>query len=303
MGVRDLENAANMTQEAKKDLAELEAVKPQPSLNIFVQTHSADGSVERHRIGYGTQQIRPDERDPRQGNALGKFVRWSLETADHQPGDHSVLVLWGHAYQFTVGHAPSINGVESLDFGELIGVLKVIQASMPAKYTDKRLDLVGFDACDLCLVEVAHVLAPFAKYLVASEIGIPLPGWPYNRVFARLNQACSSNGSYPPMSAADLGAFIVRQFCGGYRDRRASLTLLDLAKAKDVFEKTETLARTLGLAASQDRERETLFVTCFSDHKPCLGARSSMSLTSASISHDTVATQWLKERPSSSATS
>ena len=259
MGVANLENAAPMTQEAANDLAELEKVQPHDGLNIFVQKHDAEGNVERRRIGHGELQVLPDERDPRRGNALGKFVASSLKAVDHKPTDHSVLVLWGHAYQFTVGHMPVANGVESLDFGELVEVFKVIQAGTPDKYKDKTLDLVGFDACDLSLVEVAHALSPFAKYLVASEIGVPLPGWPYDRVFARLNQASRPGSTFPPMSPADLGTFIVRQFCGGYRHRRASLTLLDLAKAKDVFDKTEALAQCLGKAANDDRrEREVI---------------------------------------------
>ena len=262
MGVANLENAADMTEEARKDLAELAAIKTHPGLNVFAQKHDANGNVERYRVDHGELGELPigdDERDPTRGNALGKFVRACLEIADHGPTDRSILVLWGHAYQFTVGHQPAANGVESLDFGELVEVLKAIQNSIPSKYTDKRLDLVGFDACDLSLIEVANVLSPFAKYLVASEIGIPLPGWPYDRVFSRLSQTSNGNGAPEPMSPADLGTFIVRQFCGGYRDRRASLTLLDLSKAKDVFTKTEALASALARAASRDRrEREVI---------------------------------------------
>ena len=48
MGVANLANAADMTQEAQKDLAELQAINPHPGLNIFVQKHDADGSVERY---------------------------------------------------------------------------------------------------------------------------------------------------------------------------------------------------------------------------------------------------------------
>ena len=45
---------------------------------------------------------------------------------------------------------------------------------------------VAFDACDLATVEMACQLKPFAKYLLGSQIGIPLPGWPYDRVLAHV---------------------------------------------------------------------------------------------------------------------
>src|SRR5262245_50837932 len=100
MGVADLKNAANMSQEAKDDLAELEKIKTHPGLNIFVQKHDAGGSVERHHIGHGPQRIEPDDTDPRGGKALGRFIASSLVEARHEPQDRSVLVLWGHAYHF-----------------------------------------------------------------------------------------------------------------------------------------------------------------------------------------------------------
>ena len=38
------------------------------------------------------------------------------------------------------------------------------------------LDVLGFDACDIATAELAYQLRPVAKFLLASQIGIPIPG-------------------------------------------------------------------------------------------------------------------------------
>ena len=93
-----------------------------------------------------------------------------------------MLVLWGHAYDFAIGRALTRGGaIDALDFAELSGVLRALQDRMQERYGgDERptLDIIGFDACDLSTVEMACQLHPFASYLLGSQIGIPIPGWP-----------------------------------------------------------------------------------------------------------------------------
>jgi hypothetical protein len=263
MGVAEIEGAADLRDEADADLIELNSVKTDPYVNIFVQRHDEGAPAVRHHIGHGGPMPVPENHaDPKAGNALAEFIMWALGTANHGPDDQTLLVLWGHAYQFTVGHAPTSDGVDALDFSELADILADIQAMAAEKYPSRKLDLVGFDACDLSMVEVATVLAPYADYMIASEVGIPLPGWPYHRIFDRLCQA-SRSGPATWMSPADLGAYIVRQFCGEYRGQRASLTLLNLTKAEEVFHAAESLAKTLAAAAVEDAEEHLLIKGLF----------------------------------------
>ena len=43
-------------------------------------------------------------------------------------------------------------------------------------------DLIGFDACLMATVEVAKVIEPHAKYMIASEEIEPGHGWLWNAV-------------------------------------------------------------------------------------------------------------------------
>jgi hypothetical protein len=151
-----------------------------------------------------------------------------------------MLVLWGHAYDFAFGRAKRTDGrVDALDFAELSDVLGRLQKTFGS--ADAKLDILGFDACDLATVEIACQLEPFAKYLIGSQVGIPIPGWPYDRVLERL-RVPYGDGMSPP----EFGAFVVRRYCESYGSERAvSLTLLDLGQASDLFEHADVLAETL----------------------------------------------------------
>jgi hypothetical protein len=110
------------------------------------------------------------------------------------------------------------------------------------------LDIIGFDACDVATVEIACQLDQFAKYLLGSQIGVPIPGWPYDRILGRLRFPIGRL-----MGPAEFGSFAVRRYCQSYAPlhRRVSLTLLDLQQASELFARTEVLATALDLAIAQ----------------------------------------------------
>ena len=103
--------------------------------------------------------------------------------------------------------------IDALDFAELSKVLKSLQQDSGRS---AKLDILGFDACDLATVEMACQLEPFAKYLLASQIGIPIPGWPYDRILDRLR-----NPYGRLMNPPEFGSYVVRRFCESYTARIA----------------------------------------------------------------------------------
>jgi hypothetical protein len=277
MGVGHVEGtAAPLDVYAGEDIDEMRQVfsdGPSDRLNIFVQQHG-NGIPTREWIGQGHEEVPPDKRDATGGHALKEFICWALEKALHDESDHSLLVLWGHAYHFALGHIETQTGIDALDFGELADVLTQAQHEILDRFRDRwkargyleeirglpRLDMLAFDACDLSGIEIANHLQPYVRYLVASQIGIPLPGWPYKTILGRLKE--SANGqkaSRHPMTPADFGSFIVRKFCEEYQNldvhgqpRPVSLTLLDLDKAPGAFLAAELLAECLAAAGAAD---------------------------------------------------
>ncbi len=98
---------------------------------------------------------------------------------------------------------------------------------------DHRLEWIGFDACLMSSLEVAHTLSPYAKYMIASQETEPGCGWSY----AFLKDVEKDT------SGADTGRRIVDLYFEDTKDTKADLTLacMDLEKtqlvenAMDVF--------------------------------------------------------------------
>ena len=292
MGADNLPEEDDLTGEAQNDLKEMRAAMKLPpekdsqrpsapsASNVLVQLHGK-GTVTREHIdstGKSTYwPVPPDEQDATSGKALAAFIKWALATANHGKDDYSMLVLWGHSYRFAIGHAATRAGVDALDFAELAGVLKRLQEDYQKAYgltSAPKLDIVGFDACDLATIEMACQLHPFADYLLASQIAIPLPGWPYDRILDRIK-----NPKGRLMGPAEFGTYIVRRFCEAYqapldgfeRDpvegdeqmRTVSLTLLDLRRAPELDQLTETLARKLIIALDSNPDDMDVILELF----------------------------------------
>jgi Clostripain family len=245
MGADTLAANAPLGDAADADLAEMKYVGSGGSLNILVQVHGKAVAPQRSHIGVTPMTDVPiNEREPGDGHALLNFVRWALGRARHDltnPNHYSMLVLWGHAYDFAFGRSLTQAGVlDALDFAELKSVLERLQNEYGGAGVAK-LDILGFDACDLATVEMVCQFQPFVQYLLGSEIGIPIPGWPYDRILDRLRHPKGR-----PMGPAEFGTYVVRRFCESYlASTPVSLTMLDLRQAAELSGYTDELAQTL----------------------------------------------------------
>jgi Clostripain family len=275
MGAETIEGNEPLDDAVEADLAEIRSittVKTDPplervvgALNIYVQVHHRAGATQRHRFSFKDQDEKITETieeipkgDDEQ--ALIRFITDSIRDSGHGRGDYSMLVLWGHAYDFAFGRSVTRGGVvEAIDFVELSRMLEGLQDRYKELYGDpsgerRTLDIIGFDACDVATVEMACQLQAFAKYLLGSEIGIPIPGWPYDRIFDRLR-----NPRGRLMAPPEFGSYVVRRFCESYSATSpVSLTLLNLAHAPRLFELAEALAVELAIAIGNPQTRDRI---------------------------------------------
>lgn len=152
---------------------------------------------------------------------LAAFVE---NAAKDFPAKKYALVFGNHGSGWPGILHDEANGDDSLNMTELSGAL-----AKATKSTGK-LELIGFDACLMANFEVARTVAPFGKYLVASEELEPGNGWNYVAIMNGL----SAN---PTMDGKTLGEGITRSFKNFYtagepRNRKESITLsvTDLSK-------------------------------------------------------------------------
>ena len=250
MGAATIAGEESLAEAAQADLNEMQLVgSDDKHLNIYVQIHR--GEDDAPKAGYiekgkpitidalADVPDTPERRKLHDGQALLGFVESVLKPPRFNPGDHTMLVLWGHAYDFAFGRNKKRNGViDAIDLTDIGRILKRVQE----RFGGAKLDILGCDACDLATVEMACELAPFAKYLLASQIGVPIPGWPYDRILDRLRDPKGKE-----MLPAEFGSYAVRRFCEAYspESRPVSLTFLDLQRANELLMNGAYLAKVL----------------------------------------------------------
>ncbi|NOJ96531.1 peptidase C11 [Corallococcus coralloides] len=102
----------------------------------------------------------------------------------------------------------------------------------------RKLDLVGFDACLMNMVEIAYELHPVARFVVGSEESEPGDGWPYDTIMADLV-------ANPGMSPRELGSLIVKRYVESYPSEEVTQSLLDLGHTSRMAKAVDALATVL----------------------------------------------------------
>ena len=88
--------------------------------------------------------------------------------------DQRFLTLWNHGGSY-VGFGNDTNfNFDGLSLDEMARAFERSQAG--------TFDLIGFDACYMASVEVAKIIAPNARYMIASEEAEPGHGWLWSEV-------------------------------------------------------------------------------------------------------------------------
>lgn len=100
-----------------------------------------------------------------------------------------------------------------LDNLELESVLAQI-----ARERGRKIDLLGFDACLMNMIEIANQVSGSAHYMVGSQEIEPARGWSYDRLAHLLAHA-------PETTPAQLAAEIVHQYGAYYREHPAPFAL------------------------------------------------------------------------------
>ena len=161
---------------------------------------------------------------------LQDFVTWGVT---HYPAEHYLLVIWNHgggwkelqqrlasvrtAQARSAGHEAIVKEVayddtdaDFLYMKELQQALEASKENVNQRYsTFVKLDIVGFDACLMGMVEVGYALRNTASYMVGSEELEPGSGWPYDTILRDLT-------ANPGMSPKQLCETIVAKYVDSY---------------------------------------------------------------------------------------
>ncbi len=167
---------------------------------------------------------------------LEDFIAW---VKANYPSTNYALVLWDHGKGWR-----SCNFCLDSTDGDSLSLRELGQALDGATSGGADLlQIVGFDACLMQMLEVDYQIMDYAEYAVGSEEVIPVPGWPYCSILSGL-------ADNPGMSAAELATLICDEYAEAnsgeeeaeveewscYTLSAKDLSLIgDLAAAVDVF--------------------------------------------------------------------
>lgn len=213
---------SNLEADMLADLTELSAVSVPEWLNILILFDrsafydTSDGNWTGTRLfrispsaGGGLERLRDDtflmltdegdneELDLGDAATLRSFVGFARAT---YPASHYGLILSGHGNGWmkkgATPHPPGPRVICTDDSGRDEGIL--VQRDLKAILYTYEIEIIGFDACLMGMVETAWALKDSVKYMIASEANEASYGWDYlSWITEWVNSA-----AYSPLSLA-----------------------------------------------------------------------------------------------------
>ena len=164
-------------------------------------------------------------------------------TVTYFPAEHYVLVFWDHGSGWKRSEGISVKGI-CWDYtdGDYLTQSELREIVNESSSLGIHLDIVGFDACLMQMIEVAYDFIDFADIMVASEEYEPLDGWYYTNFLVPLILN-------PNMSSAELASKIVDAYEYYYTNILplpwTTLSAVNLTALNDVITYLDSMAKWL----------------------------------------------------------
>ncbi len=233
MAGSDLESRSGS---ASRDLKEMMSAVPEGgAVTVVVLT----GGSENWACGIAADQndiwlVRPGALEPvgktetKNMGAAETLSDFLAQSAGLFPAERYALILWDHGGGPLAGVCfDERYGMDGLTLEELAEALD------GSPFADNPLEFIGFDACLMASVETAAAMAPYAKYMIASEEPEPGEGWDYGFL---------ADPSALP-DGAEAGRRIIRYYEDSQRENLMpnSLSCIDLSGAEELCREMDSL--------------------------------------------------------------
>ena len=211
---------------------------------------------------------------------LVEFVKW----ASQYEARHRCLFLWGHGYELLLNEdgrsssggsregrnrtnavVPAAKPQDGQNDSGAIGRNYLAPRSLKtaletAKPFVGQLDIIGIDACSLCLVELASELGDCGDYLVASQEDVPDASFPYDQFLLKLknhdrNDVEGICAAIPQLYAQAYQDYVVAPETGM---KEITLSSLRLKNTASITEPLGRLAASLLSSASDPATRKKI---------------------------------------------
>lgn len=184
---------------------------------------------------------RLSEKDHGDPETLTDFLKWGFR--EFTAKNH-LVVVWNHGSGFRMPH----RDISYDDFGSSLDMPEVESALINAGVgPNKKIRVVGFDACLMSMLEIAHHFKDYADIIVGSEETEPWDGWPYDEVLNAI-KVCSDT--------KDLAKRIVDVYIDSYKKigiSNVTQSAVSLAETEDAVKALSDLGNKLKELLAQRR--------------------------------------------------
>ena len=244
------------------DAASMEKTGSNNSVQLVTQMDHRGGGAYRFRVEQDRQTGPEADRridspvlqslgpvnmsDPK---TLSDFITWGIKSF---PAEHYMLVIADHGKGWE-------GMIEDETHKGWMSVPQLKQALDTAqRATGQKLDVLGFDACQMAAVEVASEIKDNAKFMVASQALEGREGWPYSHILgqgqlADIHQAHLFKSDVEARQVVDM---VVRSAAEN-QDVLPTMAAFDLSKMADLEKGLKSFSAELaasGGSAAQLRE-------------------------------------------------
>jgi len=233
----------NLSNAGLEDILELCAVgaSDQVHVGVEIDTYGEHTGSLRYEItepdwegrAHRTVIERLSEKDTGDPETLRSFLSWGLERF---PAENHLVVVWNHGTGFRAVR----RDIGYDDFGSSLDMPEIEDAFHRAGIGPKnKIAVVGFDACLMNMVEIAHHFKDQVEFIVGSQQTEPGDGWPYDEVLRLANKG---------FSRADLAKRIVKAYIKTYEEKgvfNVTQSAIDCSKTEPVIEALSHLGNLL----------------------------------------------------------
>jgi hypothetical protein len=265
------------------DLKEMEKAGSTNDVNIIVQFDTEQNKTTRYMVEKGNLKAVQEMPGVNCGDPaiLTEFIKWGMK---NYPAQHYLLDVWNHGggwedlppdYNYdairsaspketvkikrfkkalflttinTIHQLPPVAraialDVHSHDYLDNQELRNGVSKALPK---NRKLDILGYDACLMNMLEIAYEMKDTAAYMVGSEETEPGAGWPYDTILKNLVEK-------PAATSKDLAKSIVLAYGQYYKKTSEATTqsALDLASIETTAAAVSELADALISALKQ----------------------------------------------------
>jgi hypothetical protein len=229
------------------------------------------GATQRYHIERGMSFAwdpkRRQDRDMGSSEHLAKFAEWGMRAF---PARHYAVIIWSHGFGLAMPLIPMANDVQPRQdtlFHHFSASFdpdtkhylynRQVRDSLIGLFRNKKLDVLGYDACLMGGLESAYAMQEFAAQFVVSEQEENGASWNYGALAKHLR-------SHPGIGEKEFASAIVDGFGSKYSDpqyRTSMLAALDLGETQHVASAVSRFALAARSRLGDQTVRDAFFNT------------------------------------------